>query len=189
MLGFFKSFIGVKADQAVQESIRMLVRWDPKAATEAELRNMERELDKLGVQVAETRAAFERERREAQAAKQLADQRLAAAEKLEQQLSAEADPTRKAGLEKSLGMLVEMMEKTAADVDREVAEAKDAEDFLKMLEDAYQQAGAKLKGARADLEKAQRDMQRAAQPRSRRSARPTPRGKPRGLPAPHPGCR
>ena len=41
MLNFIRNLIGVKTDQAVQGAVDALVRWDPKAATEAELRTME----------------------------------------------------------------------------------------------------------------------------------------------------
>ena len=67
MLTFIRTFIGVKTDQAVQAGVEALVRWDPQAATEAELRTMERRLDELGMEVAKARAAYKRERKEAEA--------------------------------------------------------------------------------------------------------------------------
>ena len=48
MLGFFRNFVGVKADDAVQAGVEALVRWDPEGASEAELRTMEQHLDDLG---------------------------------------------------------------------------------------------------------------------------------------------
>jgi hypothetical protein len=65
MFTFIRNLVGVKTDQAVQVGIEALVRWDPKAATEAELRTMEQHLDELGLQVAHARAAYEREIKEA----------------------------------------------------------------------------------------------------------------------------
>ena len=59
------------------------MRWDPQAATEAELRTMERHLDELGLVVAQARAAYDRERQEAVTIKGLLQQRMAAAEQLE----------------------------------------------------------------------------------------------------------
>jgi chromosome segregation ATPase len=166
MLSFIRNLIGVKTDQAVQGALEALVQWDPTAATEAELRTMEQHLDELGVQVAQARAAYEREQKEADAMTRLSQQRMAAAEKLEQQLAAEADPARKAEFERSLETLVSMLEQMAPEVDREAGDAVDARELLEMLENAYAQAGTKLKAARSELSRAHRDMARADQRRT-----------------------
>ncbi len=165
MFAFIRNLLGVKTDQAVQGALEALVRWDPQAATEAELRTMEQHLDELGRQVAEARATYERERKEADAIKALSQQRMAAAEHLQAQLAGEADPARKAPLEKSLATLVGMLEDMAPEVDREERDAVDALEFLEMLEKSYADAGAKLKSAREQLARAERDMGRAAQQR------------------------
>lgn len=165
MLSFVKNLIGVKTDRAVEAGIAALVKWDPQSATEAELRTMEQHLDELGIEVAKARQACDKETREADAIKALSVQRMAAAEQLQHQMAAETEPGRKAALEKSLGTLVDMLEKMAPDVESETRDAVDARDFLESLESAYQGAGAKLKNARAELDRAQRDMGRAAQQR------------------------
>lgn len=165
MIPFIRNLLGVKTDQAVQGALEALVKWDPKASTEAELRTMEQHLDGLGLQVAQARAAYEREQREADAVLDLSHQRMAAAEQIQRQIGAEADAARRAALEKSLETLVGMLEQMAPDLDRERKDAEDAHDFLKMLEQSYAQAGAKLKAARSELERAHRDMGRAAQQR------------------------
>jgi DNA repair exonuclease SbcCD ATPase subunit len=165
MISFIRNLVGVKTDQAVQGAVEALVRWDPKAATEAELRTMEQHLDQLGRQVAEARQAYDRERREAEAIINLSNQRMAAAEQLERRIQAEPDPSRKADLERSLGTLVGMLEQMAPDLEREKQDADDAGSFLRMLEDTYAQAGQKLKSARDALNRAQRDMGRAEQQR------------------------
>src|SRR4051795_2504164 len=110
MLAFISNLVGVKADRAVQAGVEALVRWDPESASEAELRTMEQHLDELGRQVAEARQAYDRERREAEAIEALSRQRIAAAELLQRQITAEGDPARKAGLERSLETLVSMLE-------------------------------------------------------------------------------
>ena len=79
MISFIRNLVGVKTDQAVQSAVEALVRWDPHAATEAELRTMEEHLDQLGLQVAQARAAYEKEQKEADAIGQLSRQRMAAA--------------------------------------------------------------------------------------------------------------
>ena len=165
MFSFIRNLVGVKTDQAVQSSIEAIVRWDPKSATEAELRTMEQNLDQLGLQVAQARASWEKEKKEADAINALLHQRMAAAEQLQNQLNAETNPGRKAALEKSLETLVGLLEQMSPDVERETKDADDAHQFLETLEKTYQDAGNKLKSARSDLERAQRDMGRAEQQR------------------------
>lgn len=165
MLNFVKNMFGVKMDQAVEAGIQALVRWDPRSASEAELRTMEQHLDELGREVALARQSFDREQKEAQTIQLLSDQRMAAAEQLQRQSAAETEPARKAALEKSLSTLVTMLEQMAPDLTREKQDAADAKDFLEMLERTYAEAGGKLKTAHAELERAQRDMGRAAQQR------------------------
>ena len=165
MLNFVKNMFGVKMDQAVEAGIQALVRWDPRSASEAELRTMEQHLDELGREVALARQSFDREQKEAEAIQLLSGQRMAAAEQLQRQVGAEGDPARKAALERSLTTLVTMLEQMAPDVAREKQDVADARDFLEMLERTYAEAGGKLKTARAELDRAQRDMGRAAQQR------------------------
>lgn len=164
-MSFIKNLLGVKTDHAVQGAMEALVRWDPKAATEAELRTMEEHLDELGRQVADARISFDREQKEADAIAALSNQRMAAAEQLQRQLDTETDPARRAALEKSLGTIVGMLEEMAPDIEREAKDAVEAKEFLEMLEKSYADAGAKLKAARSELTRAQRDMDRAAQQR------------------------
>jgi chromosome segregation ATPase len=171
MYAFIRNMIGVKSDQAVNSAIEAIVRWDPKSATEAELRTMEQHLDALGRQVAEARMTLDREKREADAIDALSQQRMAAAEQIQRRMDAETDPALKGELEHSLSTLVSMLEGMASDVDREKQDAVDAEDFLHSLESAYQQAGNKLKSARDQLNRAQRDMGRAAQQREMAESR------------------
>ena len=161
MFAFIRNLVGVKTDQAVQAGIEALVRWDPKAATEAELRTMEQHLDELGLQVAYARAAYEPEKKEADTIKALLSQRMAAAEQLQKQLAAETDSGRKIGLEKSLATLVDMLEQMTPEVERETKDEIDAQDFLAMIEKTYAEAGAKLKTARSQLDRAGRDLKRA----------------------------
>jgi len=165
MFTFMRNFLGVKTDQAVQAGVEALVRWDPQGATEAELRSMEQHLDELGMQVAQARAAYNRERQEAVTIKGLLHQRMAAAEQLERQRTTEANTERKAALEKSQATLLDMIEQMTPDVEREEKDETDAQDFLATLEKTYADAGAKLKAARSQLEHAQRDMGRATQRR------------------------
>lgn len=166
MFAFFKNLMGVKANQAVQSGIEALVRWDPKAATEAELRTMEQHLDELGRQVAQARLTLDKEQKEAAAIEALYGQRLAAAEQLNGQIQGTDDQARKNDLGHSLATLLTMLEEMAPDIEREKQDAVDAAAFLAQLQETYDEAGKKLRSARADLERAQRDMQRAEQQRA-----------------------
>ena len=94
MLAFLKNLAGVKMDKAAQAGIEALVRWDPKSASEAELRTMEQNLDDLGREVALARQSYDRESREAVTIQALSQQRMAAAEQLQRQVDAESDPAR-----------------------------------------------------------------------------------------------
>lgn len=165
MLQFMQNLVGVKFDKAAQAGIEALVRWDPQSASEAEMRTMEQHLDDLGREVAQARQSYDHENKEVETIQALAQQRMSAAEQLQDQVDAETDPTRKAALGKSLETLVSMLETMAPEVDREKAEALDAKNFLEMLEQTYAEAGGKFKSARSALEQAQRDMGRAAQQR------------------------
>ena len=165
MLAFLKNLAGVKMDSAAQAGIEALVRWDPKSASEAELRTMEQNLDELGREVALARQGYDKEKREADAIQALSHQRMAAAEQLQRQMDAEGDPARKAALEKSLTTLVGMLEQMTPEIEREKRDEVDAKDYLQTLEQTYAEAGGKLKTARSELERAQRDMARAAQQR------------------------
>ena len=171
MFPFIRNLVGVKTDQAVNSAMDAIVQWDPKAATEAELRTMEQHLDELGQQVAQARMAYEKEKKEADAIDDLSHQRMAAAESLQQRIASTTDPAGKASIEKSLGTLLDMLEKMSPDVAREKQDAADAADFLHSLEGAYQSAGDKLKGARDALTRAQRDMGRADQQRQMAESR------------------
>ncbi len=161
---FLRNLVGVKTDQAVQGAMEALVRWDPKGATEAELRGMEQQLDGLGMRVAEAKQIFQKEKREADTIVALFDQRVAAAEALSGQVEG-AEGARKAELEKSLNTLLTMIEGMTSDVEREKQEAADAQEFLELLEGNYNEAGTKLRTARSELETAQRQMARADQQR------------------------
>ncbi|MFZ6765177.1 hypothetical protein [Pseudoroseomonas sp. WGS1072] len=161
MLAFIRNLVGVKTDQAMNNAVEAIVRWDPKSATEAELRTMEQHLDRLGLQVAEARQSYEREKREADTIQALSQQRLAAAEQLQGRAEAAVDPAQKAELERSLTTLLTMLEEMTPEIEREKQDAADALDFLNTLQQTYEQAGAKLREARSELTRAQRDMTRA----------------------------
>ena len=164
MFTFVRTFLGVKTDQAVQAGVEALVRWDPQAATEAELRTMERHLDELGLQVAQARCIRPRAAR-GRDHQGIAPAAYGGGRTARKAESHRAHPERKTALEKSLATLVGMLEQMTPDVEREAQDETEAQEFLAMLEKTYAEAGAKLRAARSQLERAHRDMGRAEQRR------------------------
>ncbi len=160
-LAFIKNLLGVRKDNLVTNAIEAIVRMDPKAATEAELRTMEENLDRIGRAVADAQIAFDKEKREAEAIVAMFNQRLAAAELLQTKILGEDNATTKAGLQKSLEDLLGLIEGMHDEVAREKQDAADAEQFLNELQTSYSEAAGRIRTARADLERAERDMARA----------------------------
>ena len=159
--GFLRSFGKVKASDAVQAGIDALVRWDPKGASQAELVEMERYLDTLGARVVAARDALDKETQQFDQINGLYAQRFAAAHKLEEQLSLESDPARRASLQKSIETLVGQLEKQKPDLDQHAEDKHSAEDLVQMLEASYATAADKLRTAKDDLSRAERAIERA----------------------------
>lgn len=170
-LGFIKHFAATKAEAVVNGGFEALVRFDPKGASEAELRQMDEELTKLGRDVVAAKRALEVEERELAGATTLEAQRMAAAEKLNADLEDEADPTRRAAIERSLGTIMDMIEKNHANVAEHTRNAASARSFLDQLQGVYDASAEKLKGAREDLARAQREMASAALERKQEADR------------------
>lgn len=168
---FIRNLIGVKQDQVFQGAVDAIVRWDPQGASDAQLLTMEQNLDLIGSRVEAARAAYDKEHKEFDAINSLSHQRMSAADMLQKQVEAEADPSRKAALNSSLEKLISMLEEMAPDVEREKQDVQSAQEFLEALEQSYDQAAKKLKTAKSDLTRAQRDMARAAQERERAEQR------------------
>jgi chromosome segregation ATPase len=158
---FLTSFGKTKANDAVQSGIDALVRWDPKGASKAEMMEMEKHLDDLGRRVAAARNSYKKEAAEHEQVAALYNQRYAAAQKLGEQIAAEADPARKASLEKSLNTLLDQLEKQQPQIDQELKDKVDAEDLLRRLESTYSDAADKLRNGKDSLERAHREMDRA----------------------------
>jgi chromosome segregation ATPase len=158
---FIRNLIGVRTRSTINNCIEALVRIDPRGAIEAELQTMEDQLDQLGIQVAEARVVLEQRRKEANCIKELYNQRLYAAESIESKINETSDDIRRLDLEQSLTTLVNMLEKMGPDIEHEVREAQEAQEFLQVLEKTYAETGSKLKAARLELERAKRDMTRS----------------------------
>ncbi|HVJ51004.1 MAG TPA: hypothetical protein VM689_00990 [Aliidongia sp.] len=159
-ISFLKNLLGVKASGVIQSGIETYVKWDPKGASEAELKTMEGKLDQMGLHVAQARARYNEAQKALDTVNALMHERMTAADMLQKQLDAETDPARKASLEKSLATLVGLLEQMTPEADQDAKDAASAHDFVEQLEAAYSAFGEKLKHARADLDRAQREMER-----------------------------
>src|SRR6266516_2714514 len=138
---FIRNLIGVKEDNAFQIALDAIVKWDPEGSSTAQLLTMEQNLDLIGRRVESAR------------------------DLLQSQMDAESDPNRKAALKASLEKLVSMLEEMTPNIDREKNDAQAAQEFLESLEQTYNDDATKLKTAKADLTRAQRDMAKAGHER------------------------
>ncbi|MEI6987005.1 MAG: hypothetical protein WCK65_12850 [Rhodospirillaceae bacterium] len=160
MLSFMKSFVGVKGQQLGQDIVNAIVSIDPESATQAQLIQMEADLDKAGEVIQRLRADYDREVREYDAAKKRYDQLLAAAEILQRKID---DPTvvNKAGIEASLSKLVGQLEQLQPEVDSEENDVVEVKALIDQAQSAYREKAEALTGAKQSMERAKRDMQRA----------------------------
>ena len=163
MMGI-SSFIGrfgAKQVQKVGQSVmQVLVAWDPETASQVEINEMEKHLDGIVSQVAKARQDYNREQQEEEEIVRLYNQRLAAAEKLQKDLTTAA-PDKAKQIEEAINQLLCQLEEMHAEVEREKQEAEEAKFFMNELEQVAQMTADKLKTARQTLEKAKRDMQKA----------------------------
>jgi len=166
MFSFVKSFVGVKGQQLGQDIVKAIVEIDPESATQAQLDQMEKDLDKAGEVIQKLRADYDREIREAEAASKRYNQLLAAAEVLQAKL---ADPAvaDHAGIEASLNRLVSQLEQLQPEVESEQKDVDEVKALLDQAQAAYQEKAAALTTARQNLERAKREMQRAIQEQER----------------------
>lgn len=160
MLSFMRSFIGVKGEQIGQDIVRAIVDLDPESATQAQLDQMERDLDQAGAVIQKIRTDYDREVREAEAARKRNEQMLGAAEILQNKLATAADGE-KAALEASLGKLIAQLEEFAPQLAQEEQDVVEVKALLDDAQNAYRAKAEALGQAKARLERAKRDMQRA----------------------------
>ncbi|MCX5874215.1 MAG: hypothetical protein NTY51_13425 [Deltaproteobacteria bacterium] len=174
MFGFLRSF-GIEKLGKVGETItQKIVSWDPETASQAEIEEMIRELDKITTEAGKARATYDRERAEAEAAKRNYDKFLAAAELLNKRLEesqSAGDQAKSQELSNSLNKLLEDLEGMKPEVEREVQEADEANAYYEELKELAEVTADKVKKAKDMLEKGRRDMQRAELERQRALAR------------------
>ena len=159
MFSFMKSFVGAKGQQIGNDIVQAIVEMDPETATQAQLEQMEQDLDKAGAVIQKLSAELEREIREYNVAKTRYDQLMGAAEVLQRKLENECSD--RAGLEASLTKLVGQLEALAPEVTQEEKDVNDVRALLDTAKDAYKEKAEALTTAKANLERTKREMQRA----------------------------
>ena len=156
---FISNFISVQGDKALKAAIEAIVRFDPKGASEADLRTMEQHLDGIGEKVSEARVNYDREKAEADKFRGELAQMVAAVDVIKRKADAAAEQSEKDRLTTSLRTLVERAKSFKLDTQREIEDEEVTKQALDELLAAYQTAGAKLRDARAELQRAQREME------------------------------
>jgi chromosome segregation ATPase len=162
-INFLKNLAIVRKDMAVNSALEAIVRWDPRGASLADLRTMEERLDGIGRKSAELKVRYDKEKAEADQAREAYNVRVAAITAMRAKVDAEADPARK---EARTAALTAYMNDTRPYMERAKAEIQDEESAKKLLEQvqaAYATAAAKLRDAKTTLERAQRDLASAEQ--------------------------
>ncbi|WP_133510600.1 hypothetical protein [Candidatus Thiosymbion oneisti] len=164
---FIKNYGKGKLTDAVGGLRDAIVGFDPEGATEAEIATMEENFDKVNREFSKAKQDWLREKKEADTIEDLYQQRLAAAEHIQQQLDAQPDNADQ--LNAALSQLVETLESMASEVQREKEEAEDAKEVMDDLEatvklyaENLRTARSQLKAAARTMEKAKRDEERAA---------------------------
>lgn len=179
--GFFRAFAGVKGKEVARQVTDALVNLDPKAASAAQLAEMERDLDEAGALLMQTRSEYAHEHQDFAAAQVRFNANVAAAEVLQGKIKAATDNDTAASLQRSLDGLVARLETDQAELAQEKAEVDSAHDLLAEVEAAYTEKADQILRAKKDLESAQRDVARSGVERDRASRRADAAAKVAGL--------
>ena len=174
IFGFLRSFGKEKLGQVGETITQKIVSWDPETASQAEIEEMIRELDKITTEAGKAKAMYEKERAEAEAIHKNYDRYMAAAELLNKQLETaqtSGDEARSKDISVSLEKLLKDLEKMQPEIDRETQEADEARMYYDEVKELAEVTAQKVKSAKTQLEGARRDMRRAEIGQQRAQAR------------------
>jgi len=160
LLSFTKCFIGAGGEQAAAALTTAMVKMSPEAATAAELKNMEQDLDAAGRLISQLQCELTDERHAYDAINAHYTQMMGAAENLQHQIDAASflkDP-----LQASLATLVAQIEEMVPELDQDKKEIESTLALLTEAEVAYQAKATALRDAKAKLTRAKNDMAHAA---------------------------
>jgi chromosome segregation ATPase len=164
IFGFLKSFGKEKFNNVGQSITQRIVAWDPETATQAEIEEMIKELDKVTREAGKAKADYDREQAEADAARKNYDKYVAAAEMLNKQLEeaqTTGNPSRANDISASMEKLLGELEQMHPEVERETREAEEARAYYNEVMQLAEVTAQKVRAARAQLDQAKRDMRRA----------------------------
>ncbi|MFH0824031.1 MAG: hypothetical protein V2B18_14875 [Pseudomonadota bacterium] len=164
IFGFLTSFGKEKLGGVGQSFTQMIVAWDPETASQAEIEEMIKELDKITIEAGKAKTEYDREQAEADAAAKNFARYMSAAELLNKQFEEAnaAGNTAKANeLGASLDKLMGELETLGPEVEREAREAEETKQFYEEIKQLAQMTAEKVKTARQQLDGARRQMQRA----------------------------
>lgn len=174
IFGFLRSFGKEKLGQVGETVTQKIVSWDPETASQAEIEEMIRELDKITTEAGKAKAAYEKEKAEADAAQKNYDKYLAAAELLNKQIEAAqagGDQSKAQEITASMEKLLQDLEKMQPEVEREQRESEEARTYYEEVKELAEVTAQKVKAAKSTLEQARRDMQRAELEKQRAQTR------------------
>jgi chromosome segregation ATPase len=162
LLPFFRNFIGAEGNNAAAGVVKALVQLDPEAATMADLRTMEQDLDKAGRMISKLRADLAHEQAEYDLISGQYHELMAAAELLQKRIDDPATPeAQRQSMNLSLPSLVDKIEHVAPELDRDKKDVEDTRALLSEAEKVYQQKAESLTGAKKNLDSARHDLQHA----------------------------
>jgi chromosome segregation ATPase len=169
LLSFTRSFIGVGGEHAAAALTTAIVKMAPEAATAAELKTMEQDLEAAGELIGRLQGELAEERRAYDAINARYTQMMGAAENLQQQI--EAASFLKDPLQASLAALVTQIEEMVPELDQDKKEVDATQALLSEAEAAYQAKAAALSDAKHKLTRAKSDMAQAALEEQRAASR------------------
>lgn len=170
---FLKHYGMSKAGEVLDEFATAVVKFDPEAASQAQIATMESELNRLGNRLVEAEAELKREHQETQALKKNYDEYFQAAQLLESKLNSETDPSKSAEMEASLGKIIGELERLKPEIEREELEDQQVEAWRSELRSAFEELAGKIRSTHSDLKTARRevDMARLQKERAREQDR------------------
>jgi DNA repair exonuclease SbcCD ATPase subunit len=155
---FFRHFIGGQGDKIVDAVTIAAVRWDPKTASMAQLREMEDDYDKANGLLQQIRQETVNFDKEIAAEQREYEDRKAAAQLLLSKQNAETDEARKAAYEKSITAIVTDLEARKPRLEHDKDQAARMHAQLDTAQAAVEEKMTALTEAKAQLADAERQM-------------------------------
>lgn len=144
-LNFVKHLIGVGAEETSESLMQVLVRWNPKRATEAERRMIAETLSKFCLKSEEARNKWKSEAADVVRVRQQAQQKIALMEKWQAEIqNLETSADRRSQLETRLPQLKSDLRQLSDQLDREIREEQIAKKILDTYDKVVATTEAKL---------------------------------------------